>query len=98
MWFLVGGIARGFLVGLVVVATSLFFVQITIDNLPLTLLSIVLTSLLFSLLGLLNGIYAKSFDDVSIVPTFVLTPLDLPWRNFLLNKYSARRMAVDFTN
>jgi ABC-2 type transport system permease protein len=73
--FLVGGIARGFLVGLVVVATSLFFVQITIDNLPLTLLSIVLTSLLFSLLGLLNGIYAKSFDDVSIVPTFVLTPL-----------------------
>ena len=73
--FLVGGIARGLLVGLVVVATSLFFVQITIDNLSLTLISIVLTSLLFSLLGLLNGIYAKSFDDVSIVPTFVLTPL-----------------------
>ena len=73
--FLVGGIARGMLVGLVVVLTSLFFVQVTIDNIFLTAISIVLTSVLFSILGLLNGIYAKTFDDVSIIPTFVLTPL-----------------------
>ena len=73
--FLVGGIARGMLVGLVVVLTSLFFVQVTIDNIFLTAISIVLTSILFSILGLLNGIYAKTFDDVSIIPTFVLTPL-----------------------
>jgi len=73
--FLVGGIARGMLVGLVVVLTSLFFVQVTIDNIFLTTISIVLTSILFSILGLLNGIYAKTFDDVSIIPTFVLTPL-----------------------
>ena len=73
--FLVGGIARGMLVGLVVVLTSLFFVQVTIDNIFLTVISIVLTSILFSILGLLNGIYAKTFDDVSIIPTFVLTPL-----------------------
>ena len=73
--FLVGGITRGMLVGLVVVLTSLFFVQVTIDNIFLTTISIVLTSILFSILGLLNGIYAKTFDDVSIIPTFVLTPL-----------------------
>ena len=73
--FLFGGIARGMLVGLVVVLTSLFFVQVTIDNILLTAISIVLTSILFSILGLLNGIYAKTFDDVSIIPTFVLTPL-----------------------
>ena len=73
--FLVGGITRGMLVGLVVVLTSLFFVQVTIDNIFLTAISIVLTSVLFSILGLLNGIYAKTFDDVSIIPTFVLTPL-----------------------
>ena len=73
--FLIGGIARGMLVGLVVVLTSLFFVQVTIDNIFLTAISIVLTSILFSILGLLNGIYAKTFDDVSIIPTFVLTPL-----------------------
>ena len=73
--FLIGGIARGMLVGFVVVLTSLFFVQVTIDNILLTAISIVLTSILFSILGLLNGIYAKTFDDVSIIPTFVLTPL-----------------------
>ncbi len=73
--FLIGGIARGMLVGFVVVLTSLFFVQVTIDNIFLTVISIVLTSILFSILGLLNGIYAKTFDDVSIIPTFVLTPL-----------------------
>ena len=73
--FLIGGIARGMLGGLVGVLTSLFFVQVTIDNILLTAISIVLTSILFSILGLLNGIYAKTFDDVSIIPTFVLTPL-----------------------
>ena len=73
--FLTGGIARGIIVGLVVVLTSLIFVDISINNVLLTSFSIVITSLLFSLLGLVNGIYAKNFDDVSIVPTFVLTPL-----------------------
>ena len=73
--FLTGGIARGIIVGLVVVLTSLIFVDISINNVLLTSFSIVITSLLFSLLGLVNGIYAKNFDDESIVPTFVLTPL-----------------------
>ena len=73
--FLTGGIARGVIVGIVVVLTSLFFVEISINNYFLTCFSIIITSLLFSLLGLMNGIYARNFDDVSIVPTFVLTPL-----------------------
>lgn len=73
--FLTGGIARGVIVGIVVILTSLFFVDISISNYFLTCFSIIITSLLFSLLGLMNGIYARNFDDVSIVPTFVLTPL-----------------------
>ena len=73
--FISGGIVRGFIVGLVVIFVSIFFVQITIDNLLLTIFSVFLTSLLFSVLGLINGIFAKNFDDISIVPTFILTPL-----------------------
>ena len=73
--FIVGGIARGVLVGVVVVIVSLLFTSISIDNLFLTLFSILLTSTLFSILGLINGVYAKTFDDISIIPTFVLTPL-----------------------
>ena len=70
-----GGIARGFIVGIVVVLVSLFFTTFTIYNIPLTLFAIIITSILFSLIGLINGVYAKSFDDVTIIPTFVLTPL-----------------------
>ena len=70
--FIVGGIARG---GVVVVLVSLFFTNFGISNIFLTLFSILLTSTLFSILGLINGVYAKTFDDISIVPTFVLTPL-----------------------
>ncbi len=75
MGFLTGGIARGLTVGLAVTGVSLFFTDITIKY-PLIVLSIaLLTALLFSLAGLINGVYAKSFDDISIIPTLVLTPL-----------------------
>ncbi len=73
--FIVGGVTRGVLVGLVVVAVSLMFTTFEIVNVPLTLFSILITSILFSVLGLINGVYAKTFDDISIIPTFVLTPL-----------------------
>ena len=73
--FIVGGIARGVLVGIVVVIVSLLFTSFAINNFFLTLFSILLTSTLFSILGLINGMYAKTFDDISIIPTFVLTPL-----------------------
>lgn len=62
-------------VGLVVTLVSLFFTTITVDNYVITIAIAILTAVLFSLAGLINAIFANSFDDISIVPTFVLTPL-----------------------
>ncbi len=73
--FVGGGMARGILVGIIVTVLSLFFVTIQIHNLAVIVLTVVLTSMLFALGGLINAVYAKSFDDISIIPTFVLTPL-----------------------
>jgi len=73
--FVGGGVARGLAVGIVVTAISLFFADLHWQHPLLILAVIVLTSVLFALAGLINGIFAKSFDDISIVPTFVLTPL-----------------------
>jgi ABC-2 type transport system permease protein len=70
-----GGVARGTLVGSVVTLVSLFFTDLSIIHYGVTLLVFVLTSILFALGGFINAVYAKTFDDVSIVPTFVLTPL-----------------------
>lgn len=73
--FVAGGLARGITVGIAVTLTSLFFSHLRIHNLWVAASVIMLTSVLFALAGLINGIYAKSFDDISIVPTFILTPL-----------------------
>ena len=74
--FVIGGVSRGILVGIVVYLVSLFFYpDFTIHNLPLTLGVLVLTAILFSLMGFINAIFADTFDDISVVPTFVLTPL-----------------------
>jgi ABC-2 type transport system permease protein len=62
-------------VGFVVTLISLLFTDLSIHHYGLTLLVFVLTSILFSLGGFINAVYARTFDDVSIVPTFVLTPL-----------------------
>jgi ABC-2 type transport system permease protein len=70
-----GGVARGLIVGVIVTIVSLFFTHINIDNYLITFLIAILTAILFSLAGLINAIFANSFDDISIVPTFVLTPL-----------------------
>ncbi|PIZ55541.1 ABC transporter permease, partial [Candidatus Woesearchaeota archaeon CG_4_10_14_0_2_um_filter_57_5] len=70
-----GGMARGLIVGAIVTAISLFFVPLQVHAWSVIVVFVVLTSAVFSLAGLLNGIYARKFDDVSIVPTFVLTPL-----------------------
>jgi len=73
--FIGGGVARGILIGIVVTIVSMFFSDLHIHN-PAVLTSVViLTSILFSLGGFTNALFAKGFDDVSIVPTFVLTPL-----------------------
>jgi ABC-2 type transport system permease protein len=70
-----GGVARGMLVGIIVTIVSLFFVDIHIYNSLIIFITLLLTTILFSTAGLINGIFANSFDDVSIVPTFILTPL-----------------------
>jgi ABC-2 type transport system permease protein len=70
-----GGTARGLCVGLLVTLVSLFFVPLQLHSVPVIILTVVMTAVLFSLGGLINAIFAKTFDDVSIVPTFVLTPL-----------------------
>jgi ABC-2 type transport system permease protein len=73
--FITGGVMRGVLVGILVVAVSLFFTHLVIFNALILILAAVLTSVLFSFAGLVNAIFAKTFDAISIVPTFVLTPL-----------------------
>ncbi|MBK7301234.1 MAG: ABC transporter permease [Moraxellaceae bacterium] len=73
--YLIGGMVRGLLVGLIVTLLSLFFTQLHISHLGVIIYSVLLTSILFSLGGFINAVFAKSFDDISIVPTFVLTPL-----------------------
>jgi ABC-2 type transport system permease protein len=72
-----GGVIRGVLVGLVVLLVSLFFTPLilSITSVGIVLLFGVLTATIFSLAGLVNAVYAKSFDTINIVPTFVLTPL-----------------------
>ena len=73
--YIAGGVTRGLLVALLVIILSLFFAELDIYNLPLTIAIVVFISILFSLFGFINAIFANNFDDISIVPTFVLTPL-----------------------
>ena len=73
--YLAGGVSRGMLTGTIVTIVALFFVDIKISNPALVILVVILTSVMFSLAGFVNAVFAKSFDDISIVPTFILTPL-----------------------
>ena len=73
--FVSGGVMRGLMVGALVGVVGLFFTHLAIHNIVALVAALVLTSVLFSLAGLINGAFAKSFDGISIVPTFVLTPL-----------------------
>ncbi len=73
--YLAGALLRGVLVGALVLITALFFTRLTVADLLVTLLALVGAALIFGLAGFVNAIYAKKFDDISIIPTFVLTPL-----------------------
>lgn len=73
--FVLGGVCRGLAVAVIVTLLSLFFTQLQVHHLGVTLLVMLLTSVLFSLGGFINAVYARNFDDISIVPNFVLTPL-----------------------
>ena len=76
LWgYVLGGVARGLLVGLIVTLLSLFFTKMHIHHLWVTVGIVLMTSVMFSLAGFINAVYANNFDDVSIVPVFVLTPL-----------------------
>ena len=70
-----GGVARGLVVGITVTVVSMFFSNIDIYSYSVTFAVFILTSVLFALGGFINAAYAKSFDDITIIPTFVLTPL-----------------------
>jgi len=73
--FVSGGIARGLTVGLAVTAVAALLSDLQITHLGIVLLVATLTAALFSIAGFINAVYAKSFDDITIIPTFVLTPL-----------------------
>lgn len=73
--FMSSGILRGFLVGLIVTAVTLFFTHLHIHSIFIILLVGFLSSSIFSLAGLINAIFAESFDSIAFIPTFVLTPL-----------------------
>jgi len=73
--YVTGGALRGLAVGAIVTLVSLFFTHLHIHNIWLTVSVIVLTAVLFSIAGMINAIFANSFDDVAIVPTFVITPM-----------------------
>ncbi len=73
--YVMGGVTRGLLVGTLVTFVSLFFVDLNVDHWGIIFLTVFMTSVVFALGGLINAVFAKTFDDISIVPTFVLTPL-----------------------
>lgn len=73
--FMLGGTLRGTLIGIIVLLISYLFTHIPIAHPLIVLIMALLSSTLFSLGGLINGIYARRFDDISFIPTFVLTPL-----------------------
>jgi len=73
--YVLGGVARGLAIGVMVTILSLFFTDLPIYSWVITVSIVVLTAVLFALAGFINAVFANTFDDISIVPTFVLTPL-----------------------
>lgn len=73
--FISGGVARGLAVGFTVSIVAWAFVRFSIYSLSITLLTTIMTSILFSLMGFINAVFAKTFDDISIIPSFILMPL-----------------------
>ncbi len=73
--YIAGGVARGLTVGVMVTLVAMFFTEIHFYNIWVSLSVVLLTSILFALAGFINAVFAKSFDDISIIPTFVLVPL-----------------------
>lgn len=73
--YIAGGLFRGLAIGAIVTVLALFFTKLTLPHAFVTLFTVLMTSALFSLAGMINAVFARSFDDISIIPSFVLTPL-----------------------
>jgi ABC-2 type transport system permease protein len=73
--YVTGAVLRGLMVAAIVLVISLFFTRIHLYHPWITLSTVLLTAIVFSLAGFVNAVYAKKFDDIALVPTFVLTPL-----------------------
>ena len=73
--YVIGGVVRGLAVASLVTVVALLFADLSIVHPLVTISVVILTSMVFSLAGLLNAIFAKNFDEISVIPTFVLTPL-----------------------
>lgn len=73
--YVTGAVTRGLVVGFLVLLIALFFTHLQVAHIFVTLLSVLFGATIFSLAGFVNAIYAKKFDDIALVPTFVLTPL-----------------------
>ncbi|MBM69919.1 MAG: ABC transporter permease [Haliea sp.] len=73
--YVIGGVSRGLLVAVIVTLVSLFFTDLHIHSFTVVVVIVLMTSILFALAGFINAVYANNFDDISIIPTFVLTPL-----------------------
>jgi ABC-2 type transport system permease protein len=70
-----GAVLRGLMVGIIVLVIAMFFTQVRLPHPFVTLSTVLLGATIFSLAGFVNAVYAKKFDDIAIVPTFILTPL-----------------------
>jgi len=73
--YVTGALARGMMVGAVVILVSLFFTELEIQHPWITISVLILTAVVFAMAGMVNAIFARKFDDIAIIPTFVLTPL-----------------------
>ena len=73
--YVAGGVARGLVVGTAVTLVAMAFSDVRVNSVPITFAVLLLTSVLFATAGFVNAVFANSFDDISVVPTFVLTPL-----------------------
>jgi len=73
--YVTGAVARGLAVGVLVLGIALFFTSLHIAHPIITFASVLLGAVIFSLAGFVNAVYAKKFDDIALVPTFILTPL-----------------------
>ena len=73
--YVTGAVARGLVVGVLVLLIALFFTSLNVVHPIITFLSVLLGATIFSLAGFVNAVFAKKFDDIALVPTFVLTPL-----------------------